>query len=69
MTRSSGSGVDLALTRLMKFAGIGLAVYNGVTTRDAATFGVASFMMMGGQGLENIIANRAPARVPQEESR
>jgi hypothetical protein len=56
MTRNgNGSSVDLWITRCIKACGALIAVHEAVTTRDAATFAIASFMLAGAQGAENII--------------
>jgi hypothetical protein len=54
----SPQGADLLIARLIKLAGALIAVHEAVTSRDPATFAVASLMMTGGQGAENVIRKR-----------
>lgn len=54
-SRSSRSDDALWLTKLIKLGGFFIAIYNAVTVRDPATFAVASFMLAGGQGAENVL--------------
>lgn len=55
--RSQPTRIDDSLwfTRLIKLGGFFIAIYNTVTTKDPAAFAIASFMLAGAQGAENIL--------------
>lgn len=53
--QSSRTDDALWLTRLIKLGGFFIAIYNAVTVRDPASFAVASFMLAGAQGAENVL--------------
>jgi hypothetical protein len=55
---SPPAAVDLTIARTIKLLGAVIAVHEAVTSRDPATFAVASLMMTGGQGAENVIRKR-----------
>lgn len=59
-TRNGSPAVDLFITRLIKVAGVVIAVHEAATTRDPATFAIASFMLAGAQGAENIARRGKP---------
>lgn len=45
---------SLWLTDLIKLAGVIIALHEAFTARDPVVFGVASFMLAGAQGVENV---------------
>lgn len=60
MNTRNGSPADLAITRFIKVCGALVAVYAAVVTQDAGSFAIASVMLAGGQGLENVVKGRKP---------
>lgn len=55
---SQPASYDLLFVRLVKVGGFILGMHEGFTTRDAATIALASFMLAGAQGAENVIVRR-----------
>lgn len=50
--------VSLGITWAIKLGGIVIAVHETFTTHDPAAYAVASVMMAGAQGVENVIKGR-----------
>lgn len=56
-SQQNGSAARRALwiTDLIRLAGIVIAVHEALTSRDPGVFVIASFMLAGAQGGENVI--------------
>lgn len=57
--RNGSDRATFAITNLIKLGGFVIAVNEAFTTKDPATFAIASFMLAGAQGAENFLKGRS----------